>query len=81
MIESSKMATIALFVYNRPNHTKLTLDALKLNQYAEKSNLVIFSDGPKSLTDSQEVDSVREIIHSTSGFQSIKMKSLQTVSQ
>lgn len=73
MIDSSKMATIALFVYNRPNHTKLTLNALKLNQYAEQSNLVIFSDGPKSLVDSQQVDSVREIIHSTSGFQSVKI--------
>ena len=73
MIYLSKMATIALFVYNRPNHTKLTLDALRLNQYAEKSNLVIFSDGPKSLADSKEVDSVREIIHSTSGFQSVEI--------
>ena len=40
-------APIVLFVYNRPDHTKQTLEALSKNCLANKSRLFIYSDGPK----------------------------------
>ena len=48
------LAPIILFIYNRPEHTLRTLEALELNDLAKESNLFVFADGPKKeLTDSQ----------------------------
>jgi hypothetical protein len=38
-----KLAPIALFVYNRPEHTRRTLNYLKNNLLADESRLYIFS--------------------------------------
>lgn len=43
----SEPAAIALFVYNRPWHTKQAIEALQKNKLAKESDLIIFSDGPK----------------------------------
>jgi hypothetical protein len=37
-------APIALFVYNRPEHTRQTVDALAENGLAAESDLFVFSD-------------------------------------
>ena len=50
-----KYAPIALFVYNRPEHTKKTLEALQKNTLAQNSELFIFSDGPKNNQDKKAV--------------------------
>lgn len=42
-----ELAPIVLFVYNRPLHTKKTLEALALNDLANKSILYVFADGLK----------------------------------
>jgi hypothetical protein len=44
----SELAPIALFVYNRPEHTQKTIDALRQNDLASGSDLFIFSDGAKN---------------------------------
>jgi hypothetical protein len=41
------LAPIALFVYNRPWHTRQALEALAENRLANQSELFVFSDGPK----------------------------------
>lgn len=41
------LAPIVLFAYNRPWHTKQTLEALSLNRLANKSKLYVFLDGLK----------------------------------
>lgn len=41
------LAPIILFVYNRPEHTRKTLEALSLNELAALSTLYIYSDGAK----------------------------------
>jgi len=53
-------APIALFVYNRPEHTKRTLDALSKNIYADQSILYIFSDGPKDNAASEELEKINQ---------------------
>lgn len=67
-------APVALFVYNRPEHTRLTIEALKLNRLADKTELYVFSDGPKGKADCPGVMEVREYLQSVSGFRSVKIK-------
>lgn len=66
-------APIALFVYNRLNHTRQTLEALKKNLYADETELIVLSDGPKNLSDQHPVDEVREYARSITGFKSISV--------
>lgn len=56
------LAPIALFVYNRPMHTRKTLTALEANALAEQSEIYIFSDGAKTAEDIEAVNQVRSII-------------------
>jgi hypothetical protein len=57
-------APIVLFVYNRSEHTRRTLDALAKNSLAEDSELWIFSDGPRTPGVEAQVEEVRTLIHS-----------------
>ncbi|WP_315853192.1 glycosyltransferase family protein [Mucilaginibacter robiniae] len=67
------LAPIALFVYNRPDHTRRTLNYLQKNQLAEESRLFIFSDGPKTEADQQKVKEVRLLAQQATGFKSVKL--------
>jgi hypothetical protein len=67
------LAPIALFVYNRPEHTRRTLASLQKNVLAAESRLFIFSDGPKTDADKDKVDEVRALINEVSGFKSVKV--------
>lgn len=64
-------APIALFVYNRPEHTRRTVEALNANAEAVDSALYIFSDAPRNSAASSPVAEIREYIHTISGFQSV----------
>ena len=68
-----KFAPIVLFVYNRPEHTRKTLEALQKNSIADQSQLFIYSDGPKQENDSKKVTEVRKFIYNISGFQRIEI--------
>lgn len=43
----NKLAPVVLFVYNRPEHTRKTLESLMSNELASQTKLFIYSDGPK----------------------------------
>jgi hypothetical protein len=62
---------IALFVYNRPEHTMRTLRALSRNPEAIHSDLYIYSDGAADLNSVSAVNEVRSLIREYSGFKSI----------
>jgi GT2 family glycosyltransferase len=66
-------APIALFVYNRPQHTERTIKFLKQNQLASESRLFIFSDGFKSAEDEARVLEVRELLKNIDGFKSVEV--------
>lgn len=68
-------APIALFVYDRPAHTRQTLKSLQENYYAPDSDLYIFSDGPKDIEAITAVTEVRRLISETKGFRSIRIVS------
>jgi hypothetical protein len=65
------LAPIVLFIYNRPKHTKATLDSLIKNPLAKFSTIYIYSDGAKNSEDEKWVNEVRQIIRTLSGFKEI----------
>lgn len=67
------LAPIALFVYNRPGHTRRTVSYLQKNVLAADSRLFIFSDGAKSPADEQKVSEVRDLAAQVTGFKSVKL--------
>jgi glycosyltransferase involved in cell wall biosynthesis len=67
------LAPIVLFTYNRPNHTRLTIEALLRNSEAKDSSLHVFSDGPKHEKAAANVLRVREYLSGVSGFKSIRV--------
>lgn len=68
-----KLAPIALFVYNRPEHTRRTLKFLQANYLAEESRLYIFADAAKTAKEEENVRQVQEVIESAEGFKNIKI--------
>lgn len=67
------LAPITLFCYNRPEHLRRTVEALQKNELASESELIIYSDGPKTDADAAKVNAVREYIRTISGFKSVKI--------
>lgn len=64
-------APIALFTYNRANHTRQAVESLLQNEEAKESDLYIFSDGPKTPEKAEGVRLNREYIHTIKGFKSV----------
>lgn len=73
MNEKCVLAPIIMFVYNRPWHTQQTIEALKNNESAVESDLIIYSDGPKNDRSRASVLEVRDYIKTVDGFKSIKI--------
>ncbi|GAB2696045.1 glycosyltransferase [Mucilaginibacter koreensis] len=67
------LAPIALFVYNRPDHTRRTLNYLQQNVLAENSRLFIFSDAAKTDADESKVAQTRQVAAEVNGFKSVKV--------
>lgn len=57
-----KLAPIVLFVYNRPEHTRIALESLAACQYADQSALYIFADQAKNEKAKEKVEQVRRIV-------------------
>lgn len=66
-------APIVLFTYDRPAHTRRTLEALAANEGAEESDLFVYSDGPKTGDRDDAVRAVREYLRSVTGFRSVNL--------
>lgn len=64
---------IVLFVYNRPEHTRKTIEALLKNDLAEQSELFVYCDGPRSDADSEKVLQVRDYVNRLTGFRSVRI--------
>jgi hypothetical protein len=51
---------IVLFVYNRPWHTRKTLESLETNNLSKESELFIFADGPKENATQKQLEKIKE---------------------
>lgn len=72
------LAPIILFVYNRLDHTKRTIELLSKNFLANESELYIFSEAEKSENDREAVDLVRDYLESVKGFKGIIINKNET---
>jgi len=66
-----ELAPIALFVYNRPKHVRMTVESLQKNNLAKDSELFIFSDGPKNSSTEDDIEKVRVYLGSIKGFKKV----------
>jgi hypothetical protein len=69
-------APIVLFVYNRPDHTRATLESLSKNILANESDLFVYCDGPKegaTLKELKAIDATREIVKGGEWCRSVKI--------
>ena len=55
------LAPIIVFAYNRPQHTRRTLDALSANPLAAESDLFIYIDGPKAEANAGTRQAIAEV--------------------
>lgn len=72
------LAPIALFVYNRPAHTRQTVEALQKNVLAKESDLITYSDALKNSDDAEAVREVRQYINQIEGFKSVTIVERET---
>lgn len=66
-------APIILFVYNRIDELKRTIASLKANFGAQETDLIIYSDGPKSYKDVRGVSDVRQFLNTLDGFKKVRV--------
>jgi hypothetical protein len=64
---------IVLFVYNRPWHTRQTVEALRKNELVDQSDLIIFSDASRGSDTDLQVHEVRDYLKTISGFKSVRV--------
>lgn len=58
-------APVILFVYNRPDHTAKTLDALAGNSLSQQTDLIIYADGAKpgaSENEMRKIEAIKKLI-------------------
>ena len=68
------LSPIILFVYNRLDHTRKTVEALKKNEFASDSVLYVFADGPKTSATPEQINKVNEVqeyIKNIEGFKEV----------
>lgn len=66
-------APVIVFTYNRPKHTKRTIEALAANELASSTELYIFSDAAKKEADRDKVDRIRTYANTVRGFSRVTL--------
>lgn len=77
--ENMTYAPIALFTYNRADHTQKAVESLLQNAEAKDSELFIFSDGPKNEKAVEGVMNNREYIHEVKELEGIAFKTVTII--
>ncbi|WP_305988576.1 glycosyltransferase family 2 protein [Roseibium sp. MMSF_3544] len=70
-MKKNELAPVALFAFNRPDHTRRTLDAIAKNHLAGETDLFVFVDGPRAEKDIALVHEVYAIADAVEGFKSV----------
>lgn len=65
------LAPILLFVYNRPEHVRRSIESLLRNELAAQSELFIYADAAKDEEAKSAVTEVRQYIKGIKGFKSV----------
>ncbi|TDD95072.1 glycosyltransferase [Flavobacterium cellulosilyticum] len=67
----TELAPIVLFTYKRLDTLQQTVHALANNSLADKSDLIIYSDGAKKLEDEPIIQEIRNYLKTVTGFKSV----------
>lgn len=73
MDDKKQLAPVILFTYNRPEHTRRTVEALAENELASETELYIFSDAAKKEEDRKKVEQIREYAETITGFRRVEL--------
>lgn len=74
------LAPVGLVVYNRIEHTKRVIEALKKNTLASDTDLYIFSDAPSKKEDESAVYELREYLKTINeGFKNVYIYEAKTI--
>lgn len=65
------LAPVGISVYTRLKHFKKCVHALKKNELAKNTNLVVYSDAPSRVEDESLVREVRQYAHGIQGFRTV----------
>ena len=68
------LAPVVVFCYNRPLHLQRTLESLAANPLAADSDLIVYSDGPRTEHDAENVKVIRTYLGRLAGFRSVEVK-------
>lgn len=71
--KQDKLAPVVLFAFNRPDHLRATLDALKANALASDTSLYVYADGARGPQDEAGVSAVRQLVRQTQGFKQVTL--------
>ena len=66
-------APVAIFVYNRADHTARTTKHLQRNLLATETDVYFFSDGGRDEASWRAVNKVRKLLHKVTGFRSVSV--------
>ncbi len=67
-------APVVLFVFNRPAHTKKTIEALLANEGASQTDVIVYSDGAKHPEQVEAVNEIRHYVAQLTGFKSVTLR-------
>ena len=67
------LAPILLICYNRLDHVKKCINSLKKNKISIKSDIIIYSDGPKNHKEKKKIYEIRKYLNNLKGFKSKKI--------
>jgi hypothetical protein len=73
-MEDKDLSPVVLFVYNRPKHTKQTIESLKKNKLSIETILYVIADGPKTngtIEDKKNINETRQLFKTLKGFKQI----------
>ncbi|MGL4525201.1 MAG: hypothetical protein ACRCVN_06785 [Spirochaetia bacterium] len=73
-----KCFPVCVWTYNRPNHARLAIEALRANTLSDQTDLYLFSDAPRAEKDDEGVMQTREYLDTVSGFRSVKVIKMES---
>ena len=71
--DRDRPAPVALFVYRRPAHARQAVQSLLANAEAPRTQLVVFSDGPRKADTQGDVAQVRAYARGITGFAGVRV--------
>ena len=58
---NEELSPVVMFAYNRPEHTRITLEHLARNRLADRSQLFVFCDGPKPGASDEQLQRIEQV--------------------